>query len=158
MLQSILICFFAVIMASYSTSNTFNGTWQLDKGISQSPVEMLKLMGVGLFRRRMMSNLEMTETFIITHRNINVERTTAFSHTQDTYFFGVNTSKVDPIMGSGTRIVNFNAGNLYTRFIRSDGAIYTSVEELALRDQIRMTMDFAISGSNVTCIRYFRRV
>ncbi len=172
---SVLLLF----LASYACVNNFNGTWQLDFSRSESPNEILKLIGIGFIPRSVMCNLAITEIYIVTHRSVNIERKTSQSHTNDLYFFGVSVDKVDRVLGRGTRVVTVdNAGNLYTKFTRSDNAIFTSVDELISDQEIRMTMKFTTpspqsmqlvrrshnfsarsqAAISITCVRTFKRV
>lgn len=140
---------------------SFNGTWQLDKSISESPNEILKLMGVAMFKRNIMNNLDITMTYTLFGDSVKIEKVTAWSNEASVYLFGRNETKEDLIMGAGTHVTTFHSGALYYVFIRNDDdtGTYNLVNELIDAATMRITIRYTLPyhSQSATCIRYFKK-
>lgn len=164
MLIAILLLCLTTTFVEAGTNN-YNGTWQLDKSRSDSMEEMLKLMGVGSFKRMMMRNMDIRETYTVFHRSVIIKTVTPYSHEEDTYFFGVEQPKMDLMMGPGSIVVTRNTDSIHSKFVRGgDGAIYTLIREInpSFDAQLRITTSFIIpsqqQGNNISCVVYFKRM
>jgi hypothetical protein len=152
---------------------SLNGTWQLDRTTSESIEELLELMGIGYFKRRIIASLDITDQYIINATTYHLIRDTSHSHKNETYLLNIEQNVNDDILGyikqtinyysdERSDIVNSNTrGALIIHILHPSNAKAYSYRRLLPTNLNRMIYisNFTVPDGSITksCIRYFNR-
>ena len=140
---------------------SLNGTWQLDRVNSESVDDILQLMGVSIYKRRIIRNLDIKDIYDITQTTFHIIRDTSHSHKNQTYRFNIEETVNDELMGDVKQIVTYINGNIVINVKQSNNAKACSIRKLSPNDPNKMIFisNYTIADGSVTktCTRYFKR-
>ena len=154
-----LIAFFCLCVSS--SESGFNGTWKLDKSTSESPDDILEALGINWFKRRVIVNLDITETIhIVVNKSVRIHTVTPRSNTSDLFLFGVEAPFQSVILGDGTQVTTFINNRLFFRFKRGDSdLVYSAMRELLNPNLMKLSMNVTMRSRSIylKCTRFFKR-
>lgn len=150
---------FAVFIVTVLTAQpVFNGTWLLDLAASDSSYGMLTAMGMSSYRAYIASRLVVRETYRVTARTFYNHRETAYTNTEATYLFGVESTVTDMILGEGVNMVQFKDNHLVYTFRRTaDFAFFQSKRVLDSSNRLHNVMNYSSPVARGSFIQYYNR-
>lgn len=153
----ILFCFLIHIVLSIKT---LNGTWELEKSNTQCTDDILKLIGIDDFKRRIIIALNVIEKYEITNTYIHFKRDTARTHKDVNFNFNIQEDIIDEILGPVKQTVTYNDHKILMHMVQSNNAKTDTIRKLhdTNNDKIIYTSNYVSpNGVTKTCIRYFVR-
>ena len=147
-----------IALSVVECGGNFNGTWKLDRGNSDSSYDLLVATGMSSFRGGMASRLDISDTYLISHRTVSIHRVTRYTDITTLYLFGQEGDTEDHILGTGSHLTLFEEGQIIYNFVRrSDGALYHSVKSITVPNQMRVHMNFTLGSRHVSCRQCYVR-
>lgn len=108
----------------------------------------------------MASRLDITDTYLMTHRSVSIHRVTRYTDITTLYFFDQEGETEDHILGRGTHMTVFKGNQLLYDFVRKgDGALYHSIKMIppSNPNQLSVIMNFTLGSGHVTCRQVYSR-
>ena len=138
-----------------------DGIWELDRVNSDSIEEMLGLIGISYFKRKVISRLAVTESYhIITNDRIKLTRKTPYTYIDETYKFNIEEKIHDDIMGDVKQLVTYKTNRIQIDMAQPNNGKSVSIRSISPGDKnkvICLTNYTAPNGVKQSCVRYFIR-
>lgn len=151
----VVIFFVATVMA---VQPAFNGTWRLDLPTSTSSYDMLTVMGMSSYRAYIASRLVVQETYRLTESSFYNHRETAYTNTEATYLFGVESAVSDLILGEGFNMMQLKDERLVYTFRRpSDAAWLHSKRFLVSPKRLQNLINYSSPAGKGSFSQYYNR-
>lgn len=150
------LLFFFVLVFSRSD---FDGEWHLKRNQEiGSCNDVLRLIGIGSFKRRIMLSLAVTEKITLDETSFHLVRNTRYSNTDQTFVIGNNERINDVVLGGITQVVHIlNAHHIRVIATRDNNrGVYTSDRRLTDPNVISYSMNYTRSdGKKAACVRFY---
>lgn len=160
----IFLYFNNILSFSFSNNDniplTLNGTWELEKSNTDCTDEILKLIGIDSFKRKIIIALNVIEKYEITEKYIHFKRDTARTHKDQIFNFNIEEIILDDILGSVKQLVHYNDGKLIMSMHEQNNGKTSTVRKLSDNNKNKLvyTSNYTKSnGVSKSCIRYFIR-